>query len=90
MAKSKVDVGKGFKRIFYVVATVWGLVLILYLLAEASECIPYKNYQLAPRCESWWASSTLGPLLAAAIFWSATAIPAYFFFKWIGAGFKKK
>ena len=88
--KSKVDVGRGFKRIFYVVAAVWGLFLIAYTLAESSECIPYKDYVLAPRCDSWWWSSTLGPLLMALITWAASTIPAYFFLKWIGAGFKKK
>ena len=38
--KSEVDVGKGFKRIFFVIATACGLFLIAYTLAEASECIP--------------------------------------------------
>ena len=87
--KSKVDVGKGFKRIFYVIATVWGLFCILYLQAESSECIPYKDYALPLRCESWWASGWLGPLLAAAISWAVTTIPLYYFLRWIIAGFKK-
>ena len=81
--KSEIDVGKGFKRIFYVVATVWGVFLTVYILAESSECIPYKDYVLAPRCDSWWASGWSGPLLAIAISWAVTTIPAYFFLKWI-------
>ena len=89
MAKSKVDLGKGFKRIYFVIAAVWGLFLIVYTLAEASECIPYQDYVLPYGCESWWMSSTLGPILMIVIMWSATAIPSYFFLKWIVAVFKK-
>jgi hypothetical protein len=37
--KSKVDVEKGFKRIFYVVAAVWFVFIRVLTAAERSECI---------------------------------------------------
>jgi len=80
-SNSKFDLSKGFRRIYFVIATIWGLFLVGHYLGESSKCIPYKDYTLAPRCDSWWASSTLGPILTATILWAATAIPAYFFFK---------
>jgi hypothetical protein len=84
--KDKVDLGKGFKRIFYVVAAGWGIFLLIYVLAEMSECLEPEKYVVPPFCEE---ITTAGALFQALLIWLGTTFVAYFFLKWIGRGFKK-
>ena len=39
--KSKVDVGRGFKRIFYVIAAIWFIFIMVFTAAE--ECSLFGN-----------------------------------------------
>ncbi|MDC1253724.1 hypothetical protein N8Z35_02140 [Pelagibacteraceae bacterium] len=88
MAKkqSSINVGKGFKRIFYVVAILWGLFLILQVMAYMSECLEPEKYVVPPYCDD---TSDTKEFFRALIIWVATTFPAYYFLRWIGAGFKK-
>ena len=83
MKKSKVDVGKGFKRIFYVIAAVWFIIIMAMTAAERSECIDAWR----PFCDD---TTDAGAFMYSLLLWAGTSFAAYFFFKWIGAGFKKK
>ena len=85
--KSNVDVGKGFKRIFYVIATIWGIFLLVFVLAEMNACMEPEKYVVPLFCED---TTVAGALFQALLLWLGSTIIAYFFFKWIGAGFKKK
>ena len=87
--KQRIDLGKGFKRIFYVAASIWAVVIIILILVRWDECEPYPNYTIPARC----VGETLGGrLFEGLIFWIVSLIAvvvAYRFLKWIGAGFKK-
>ena len=84
--KSKVDVGKGFKRIFYVIATAWGIFLFLFVLARMNACMEPEKYVVPFFCED---TTVAGALFQALLIWLGTTFAAYFFLKWIIAGFKK-
>ena len=87
---NELDLGKGFKRLFNTIAVIWGIGLLVYVLAESSECIPTQGYSLPMYCDSFWYQGWIGPVSAVAIAWAVTTIPAYYFLRWIVLGFKKK
>ena len=41
--KSKVDVGKGFKRIYFVIASLWVALVFMLFLADFSFCIIHAD-----------------------------------------------
>ena len=84
--KSKVDVGKGFKRIFYVIAGLWIALMIGGIVGGHNACVVNKDFLSFRDCDNYSLISDIGD----AIIWSAIVIPIYFFIKWIAAGFKKK
>ena len=84
--KSKVDVGKGFKRIFYVIAAVWFIILMVMTAAERSECIPAEGWVMPPFCDD---TTDAEAFMYSLLLWAGSTFAVYFFLKWIGAGFKK-
>ena len=87
MKKKQLDVGKGFKRIFYVAATIWFILIMVATAAQRSECIPADGWVTPPFCDD---STDTGAFLYVFMLWLISTVIAYFFFKWIAAGFKKK
>ena len=83
--KSKVDVGKGFKRIFYVIAAVWFIILMAMTAAERSECIGDPATTPFP-CDDY---TDAAAFMYSLLLWAGSTFGIYFFLKWIGAGFKK-
>ena len=83
--KSKVDVGKGFKRIFYVIAAAWFIILMAMTAAERSECIGDPSIT-PPFCDD---TTDVGAFSYSLLMWAGSTFVVYFFLKWIGAGFKK-
>ncbi len=84
--KSKVDVGKGSKRIFYVIAAGWFIILMVMTAAERSECIPAEGWVMPPFCDD---TTDAEAFMYSLLLWAGSTFAAYFFFKWIAAGFKK-
>ena len=41
--KSKIDVGKGFKRIYFVIASLWVALVFMLFLADFSFCIIHAD-----------------------------------------------
>ena len=88
MAKKKeIYFGKGFKRIFYVIAAVWFIILMVMTAAERSECIPAEGWVMPPFCDD---TTDAEAFMYSLLLWAGSTFAVYFFLKWIGAGFKKK
>jgi hypothetical protein len=51
-----------------------------------SECLEPEKYVVPPYCDD---TSDTKEFFRALIIWVATTFPAYYFLRWIGAGFKK-
>ena len=85
-SESKIDVNKGSKRVFYILATIWGLFIYVMLAVRWDACIPYPGWIPPLYCETSFSYK----LLEGFIFWVISSAVVYFLFKWIGAGFKKK
>ena len=85
--KSEVDLGKGFKRIFYVATSIWFIFIMVLTAAERSECIPSDGWVTPPFCND---ATDTGAFMYSFILWIGSTVIAYFFFKWIVLGFKKK
>ena len=83
--KSKVDVGKGFKRIFFVIAAIWFIFIMVLTAAERSECIGDPSI-MPPFCDD---TTDAEAFMYSLLLWAGSTFAAYFFFKWIAAGFKK-
>jgi hypothetical protein len=75
--KSKLDVGKGFKRIFYVIATIWFVFLMVLTAAERSECIGDPATTPFP-CDDYTDAEAF---MYSLLLWTGTSFAAYFFFK---------
>ena len=84
--KSKVDVGRGFKRIFYVIAAIWFIFIMVFTAAERSECIPAEGWVMPLFCEE---TTDAEAFMYSLLLWAGSTFAVYFFLKWIGAGFKK-
>ena len=83
--KSEVDIGKGFKRIYFVIAGLWVAFVFFLWFAEFMGCYVHKSQEFA----NCWDYS-VGREILILVFWAGLVYPFYYFFKWIGAGFKKK
>ncbi len=83
MAKKEIYFGKGFKRIYFVIAGLWIALLVFLFFRRYYDCI---GRQTDFFCDDYSLGSDLGGL----IIWCGIVIPIYFFIKWIAAGFKKK
>ena len=81
--KSEIDVGKGFKRIFKVIAGLWLALIFALFIGDFAACEVHKMDLL--ECDDWPSHQIIQLVL-----FGGAVIPAYFFLKWIGAGFKKK
>ena len=82
--KSKVDVGKGFKRIYFVIAGLWIALLTYLFFKRTIDCLSGR--------EEYFFCSDYNFLseLVGFIIYTGIVVPIYFFIKWIAAGFKKK
>jgi hypothetical protein len=84
--KSKVDVGKGFKRIYFVLASLWVGFITIIFLANFSFCVVHadKNRDTL-ECLGYSIIQNLIQyiLIAGLVF------PLYYFLRWIVEGFKK-
>ena len=81
--KSKIDVGKGFKRIYFLASAVWVAVMFFIFLAEFFACQVHKmdnimcmNFNAAYH---WFNFAVVAGLV----------VPLYYFLVWIAQGFKK-
>tara|TARA_B100000686_G_C16664535_1_gene902847 strand:- start:123 stop:383 length:261 start_codon:yes stop_codon:yes gene_type:complete len=83
--KTKVDLGKGFKRIYYVIAGLWIAFMILSVIGDYNGCVVNPSVYNKLFCDDYSMISSIGR----AIMMSAIVIPIYYFVKWIAAGFKK-
>ena len=83
--KTKVDLGKGFKRIYYVIAGLWIALMFLSIIGDYNSCVVHKSYLNELFCDDYSMISSI----FRAIVMSAIVIPIYYFIKWIVAGFKK-
>ena len=46
LKKSQIDAGKGFKRIYFVIATIWVGLMFFFYLADFMACEVHKNKTL--------------------------------------------
>ncbi len=85
-SKSKVDLGKGFKRIYFVLAALWVGLISLIFIANFSFCVIHadKNRDTLDCMGYSAAGSVVEYILIAGLVY-----PLYYFLKWIVAGFKK-
>lgn len=81
--KIKVDLGKGFKRIYFVIAGLWIALLTYLFFKRTIDCSSGREEYFF--CSDYNFLSDLGGL----IIYTGIVIPIYFFLKWIIAGFKK-
>ena len=84
MKKSKVDVGKGFKRIYFVLAAVWVAFVFILWFADFMACQVHKSDDFA-QC---WDYNAGGQFLLFVIM-AGLVVPLYYFLVWIVQGFKK-
>tara|TARA_B100000035_G_scaffold208288_1_gene178142 strand:- start:563 stop:820 length:258 start_codon:yes stop_codon:yes gene_type:complete len=81
--KSELNVGKGFERIYFVIATVWVVIVFLEYLAQFGACKIHKLDNL--ECIDFnVATHWLTFFIVAGI-----VVPIFYFLRWIVAGFKK-
>jgi hypothetical protein len=91
--KTKLNIDKGLKRIFKVIAPLWGIFLVLAAMINWDKCEPFPNYTPPSECQG---ASMGGWIFEALIAWVVTTIVAFYLckgayniFKWFGSGFKK-
>ncbi len=78
--KSKVDVGKGFKRIYFVIAAIWFIFIMVFTAAERSECIPAEGWVMPLFCKD---TTDAEAFMYSLLLWAGSTIPAYYFFRGI-------
>ena len=91
--KSKVDVGKGFKRIYFVIASLWVALVFMLFLADFSFCIIHADKmgvdgilnRNSYECYDYNAGSQVLQLFI----FGGLVVPLYYFLRWIAQGFKK-
>ena len=85
--KSKVDLGKGFKRIYFVIAGLWIALLVFLFFQRINMCVWEKSNTSLTNifCHDYNFVREIGGL----IIYIGIVVPIYFFIKWIVAGFKK-
>ena len=83
--KSKVDVGRGFKRIYFVLCGI----LAWFLLKDIMGHVQCLNGEIPELCWMQYGQGGLsGTILTHLIILSLT-IPIYFIIRWVYLGFKK-
>jgi hypothetical protein len=82
--KQRMDLGKGFKRIFYVIAGLWIAFVCMLFFGDFMACKVHKMDSLS---QCW--DYNLGSQFLFLILMVGLVLPLYYFLKWIGAGFKK-
>ena len=87
MKKTQLDINRGFKRTFYIVGIIWFIFIMVLTASERSECIPSDGWVTPPFCDD---ITDTGAFMYSFILWLGSTVIAYFFFKWIVLGFKKK
>ena len=91
--KTKVDLGKGFKRIYFVIAALWVAFITLNAVADFSFCVIHGNKISVTgerNIDSWECDGfNTMTLIFQWIIISGLVIPVYYFLRWIIAGFKK-
>ena len=91
--KSKVDVGKGFKRIYFVIAALWVAFITLQVTGDFAFCIIHADKigvdgilnRNSYECYDYNAGSQVLQLFI----FGGLVIPLYYFLRWIAQGFKK-
>ncbi len=81
--KTKLDVGKGFKRIYFVIAAIWVGINLLVYFADFMGCQVHKMDLI--ECINFNAAIHWLKFLIVA----GMVVPLYYFLTWIAAGFKK-
>jgi len=93
MKKSKLDLSKGFKRIYFVIAALWVAFITLNAVADFSFCVIHGNKISVTgerNIDSWECDGfNAMTLIFQWIIISGLVIPVYYFLRWIIAGFKK-
>ena len=74
--KTKVDVGKGFKRIYFAGSAIWMVAWVIILFQDYTKW--HGKYGAA-----------MHDVIIPSLFWITAPIPLYFFIKWIILGFRK-
>ena len=91
--KSEVDVGKGLDRILKVLAGAWVLLITFLAFADFSFCVINADKISVTGSTNANSIECLGydtkTLIVQWLFMSGLAVPIYYFFIWIGRGFKK-
>ena len=85
--KQKIDFGKGFKRIYYVLTAIYFFYIFIKAIDYYNKCAPttYKNYSYPLYCSDLTLMSQLSDILIIILI----PIAIYYFLKWIILGFKK-
>ena len=83
--KTKVDLGKGFKRIYFVIAALWVGFAFLIFIIDFIACVLYPENQGTLDCLGY---NVEGAFIQS-IFGASLVYPLYYFLRWIVAGFKK-
>ena len=81
--KSEISMGKGFKRIYFVIAGLWVAFLLFYYFSIFMACQIHKTDLI--ECIQWdpvwhWFTFSIS---------AGLVVPIYYFLRWIIAGFKK-
>jgi len=84
MKKSQIDAGKGFKRIYFVIATIWVGLMFFFYLADFMACEVHKMDII--ECINFNATTHWFKFFVVA----GIVIPLFYFLRWIADGFKKK
>ena len=91
--KTKVDLGKGFKRIYFVIAALWVAFITLNAVADFSFCVIHGDKISVTgerNIDSWECDGfNTMTLIFQWIIISGLVIPVYYFLRWIISGFKK-
>ena len=90
MTKSKIDLSKGFKRIYYILVSLWFIYIWVWgWFQNFMWCRIHGNEKGAGILDECHQYSAMYEFTWAIIL-SALAIPVYLFLKWIAKGFVKK
>jgi hypothetical protein len=83
--KANVDLGKGFKRIYFVIAALYLGFVFIDAIGQFSACVLYARDPVTLRCLGYNATG----YFIESIFAASLVVPLYYFLRWIAAGFKK-
>ena len=84
--KTKVNVGKGFKRIYFVLCAI----LAWFLLKDIMGHVQCLNGELPDLCWMMYGQGGLSGTIVTRLIMFLLTIPIYFINRWVYLGFKKK